>query len=209
MTTPTSVPLPPGGISRRLLSTILGFGVAFALGAAPFLGAKRIPGFEPLIAIFPEQHRNLLLPFSSLLMGIVALAIQFFAKERINRRSLRKGFVPILLVVVIGALALLILYTSYVVAVPNRMAGGNDLFIIGWSRLPSCNECRSDVDCIEGSAQDLESCWTGINQVKLALFLSYLIAIEGFAVLAGLLVLQQEEIRNQRPARRRPKNKPA
>lgn len=209
MTTPTSVSL-PGGISSRLLSNILGFGVAFALGAAPFLGAKRIPGFEPLIAIFPEKYRNLLIAFSSLLMGAVALAVQFFAGKAITRHGLKRGFVPVLLVMVAGVLALLILYVSYVVAIPNPVFGGDDLYIIGWSRLPSC-KCGSDADCIEGFAQDLASCWRGITQVKLALFFSYLIAIEGFAVLAGLLTLQQEKIRPPRRTapRKRTKSKRA
>lgn len=188
------VPLPEG-TSRRLVSMILGFGVGVGLAAALFLGAKRIPGFEPLIAIFPEEHQTLLIPFSSLLIGLVALAIEFYAGEAIARRSIRKSFGMLLLIVITSILTLLVTYVLFVRKVYNPIVEAYEMEIIGWSRLPPpfCN-CPpgNDVECIEGISYNIETCWSGrsIIMVKLALFFSYLIAIEGFAVLAGLLVLR-------------------
>lgn len=193
----------PTDLSRRFVSAILGFGVAVALFTGLFLGAKRIPGFEPLIAIFPQEHQNLLLPISSILIGFVAISVQFYAGERIARRSVRKGFGMILLIVVTATIALLALYVAYVVKIPNNLTGQDEVVVIGWSRLSTC-ECPptvEDKDCIAGLTFDIGSCWSSssINGVKLSLFLSYLIAVEGFAVLAGLLVLQPKA----RPSRTR------
>lgn len=192
----------PTALSRRLLSVLLGFGVAVALSAAPFLGAKRIPGFEPLVSLFPEEQRTILVVFSSFFIGLVALAIQFYAGERIARQSLLKGFGSILLIVAACGLVLLVLYLQFVRKVYNPHAGAYEVETIGWSRAAFC-ECPptySDAECIEGIAFRLESCWSesSITQVKLALFFTYLIAIEGFAVLAGLLVLQQDKIQKQK-----------
>jgi len=184
----------PTDLSRRFVSAILGFGVAVALFTGLFLGAKRIPGFAPLIAIFPQEHQSILLPVSSILIGLVALSVQFYAEEKIARKSIRKGFKVILQVVVAAIIALLALYLSYVKRVPNSLTGLDEIVVVGWSRLSTC-QCPStveDEDCIAGLTFDLGSCWsrTSITGVKLSLFLSYLTAVEGFAVLAGLLVLQ-------------------
>lgn len=204
LTKRSPIPLPTG-LPRKFLSELLVFGVACALSAAPFLGAKRIPWFEPLISIFPEEQRSLLIPVSSLLIGLVALAIQFYAGEAISRRSIRKGFPLILLIVLISIVSLLTLYVSYVVRLQVNVDEEVVVqrFVIGWYRLPTC-KCGSDLDCIIGASQAIEKCWSerSITQVKLALFLSYLIAIEGFAVLVGLLVLRGEKIRQQKIQKR-------
>lgn len=199
----------PTDLSRRFVSAILGFGVAVALFAGLFLGAKRIPGFEPLIAVFPQEHQSLLLPISSILIGLVALSVQFYAGEAIARKSIRKGFGLILLIVLAGTLALLVLYVGFVKKVPNNLTGLDEVVVIGWSRLSTCNCPPSDVACIGGLTFDLGSCWSeaSIAQVKLSLFLSYLVAVEGFAILAGLWVLQGEKSRPQaretRPRRKK------
>jgi hypothetical protein len=200
----------PTDLSRRLVSALLGFGVAVAVSTGVFLGATRIPGFEPLIAVFPQEHQSFLLPISSILIGLVALAVQFYAGEAIARKSLRKSFGVILLIVLAGTLALLFLYVRFVKKVPNNLTD-LEVVVIGWSRLPTCQCPPSDVECIGGLASDLGSCWSegSIAGVKLSLFLSYLIAVEGFAILAGLLVLQREKsLQQARAARARSKKSP-
>lgn len=193
MTEPAAFKLPrlSRGVPSRHVNTILIFGVAAVLGAAPFLGAQRIPGFAPLISVFGEEHRQLLLPVSSFLMGVIALAIQFYAGESIARQSIRRSFGMLLLVVAAGTIGLLVLYVSYVVKVPEIEVPS----VVGWSLRPNCCPPGSREDCIAGLAQDVEVCWSGVGQVKLALYLCYLVAIEGFVTLCGLLV-----IRPRRPA---------
>ena len=204
----------PTALSRRLVSILLGFGVAVAFCAAPFLGAKRIPGFEPLVSLFPEDQRTILVVFSSFFLGLVALAVQFLAGKRIARQSLAKVFGSILSIVVVCALVLLVLYMLYVRKVYNPSFDVYEVETIGWSRAAFC-ECPptfSDAECIEGIAFNLASCWkeSSITQVKLTLFFTYLIAIEGFVLLAGLLVLQEENIRigRRRTRTRRTRKRP-
>lgn len=185
------------GVPRRHLSTILVFGVAFVLGAAPFLGAKKIPGFVPLISVFGVEHRELLLPVSSFLMGLVALAIQFYAGESIASQSVRRSFGLLLLVVAAGTLGLVYLYAEKVV----KVEGFDEPFVIGWARYSDCPCPRgNNGECIAGLAQNVDDCWRGVGQVKLALYLCYLVAIEGFVTLCGLLVLQRPKRRTRRRA---------
>lgn len=203
------VPLP--AITRQFANYLLSFGVAVGLFAAPLLGAKRIPFFEPLVAIFPEEHQKLLIPVLTFCVGFAALAFQFFASETIARRSIRKAFIILLPFTVLSAVGLLLLSSSYIVRTRTRDV------VIGWSRLPSCL-CgyASDADCIDGLGPSLGRCWSSqsIFQVRASLFLSYFVAIESFATAVGLLVLQQEKIRQQKkkekkPAQRRRRPRPA
>jgi hypothetical protein len=202
----------PAGEARRFVSALLGFGVAVGLFAAPFLGAKRIPGFEPLIAVFPEEHRKLLIPVSTLLIGLVTLALQFYAGEAIARRNIRKGFLALSFVVVASIVALLVLYTGFVV---QDVGGYGKSYVIGWTRLPlpgcQCPPSANDRDCIEGLAFRLGSCWSdgSVFGVKVSLFLSYLISIEGFAGLVALLVLGQKRAREEEKEKQERERKPA
>ena len=215
---PTRLPLRlSDDVSSRFLSVIVGSGVVAGLLAAPFLGAQRIPGFEPLIALFSEREGKGLIPISTFLIGLLTLAVQFYAGEILVRRSIRKAF-PILFLIVVGSvLCLMLLYLSYVVSVWNELGGRDETFVVGWSRLSSetcgCPPSMDDDECIVGLAFDLSSCWSPRSRlgVRLSLFLSYLVAVEGFAALAGLIVLQRGLIRRQqrkktprRPRRRKP-----
>lgn len=194
----------PGGEVRSIVSTVLGFGISVALFLAPFLGKKSIPGFEPLIAVFPEEHKKLLIPVSSLLIGVVALVVQFYAGEFIARQRIRRGFFVLSLIVVAGLVALLILYSGFV-NVWEEPPGA--VVIVGWSRLPGCGCPPGNTkQCIEGLAfVDLGSCWSEGSRlgVRISIFLSYLVSIEGFAGLAGLYVLQRKKLLEQEKRRKK------
>ena len=205
------------GVPRRLASAILGSGVVVALFVAPFLGSRRIRGFEPLLSLFREDQQALPLAIATFFIGLVALAIQFFATESIARRSILRRFKLLLPAVAAGPLVLAILYLWHVAWVDVPIGEGvfrKQSFVVGWSRLTSC-ECldtESNAKCIEGLSYDeadFGSCWSegSILQVKLALLLLYLVAIEGFGILAGLLVLKPP--RKKRTPRKRKRRKPA
>lgn len=192
------------GVPRRQLNAILLFGVAFVIGAAPFLGAKRIPGFAPLISVFPERFHTILIPISGILFSVVALAVRFFSDEALTRRGVRRIFTILCVVVAAAAIGLLALWVAYV----HEVAELGKTFVIGWSQRPGCTCPPGDVaDCILGVAQEVDACWRGVFQVKLALFLCYLVAVEGFGVLAGLLVIRPDRRSSEKPAGKRARRK--
>jgi hypothetical protein len=194
--------LPP--FARQLVKYILGFGVGFALGLARFLGAFGIPGFVPLLALFPIESRVPLIPVSAFLMGLVAVGVQFYSDDAIDRRSLRKPFVVVSGVLVAGLVALLLLY-NFVVPIGTS----KERVIVGWSRLPSpgceCKTSDSDSKCVAGLAQELGTCWTesSIRWVRNGYYLTYLLVTGGFVALVGLLALQQKAKREERAVERR------
>lgn len=188
----------------------MGFGVAVATGAAVFLGMSRVPLFSPLLDAIPEELRELLLPLSSFLMGLVALAVQFYAGERIVRSRLRRRFTAGLLLLLVGLVALLGFTLALVkeVPLPVVLEDGRPavmVFIAGLWRKADC-QCGSVSleSCMEGLAYDVSGCWSGASIVlaKLSLALSYLALIGGFGALVGLLLLQ-ETARRQEAARKR------
>ncbi len=203
------------GALHRFASAILGSGVSVALFAAPFLGARHVPGFEPLLSLFPEEQRTLPVAISTIFIGLIALTVQFSAGESIARRSLKRRFKLLLPFVAAGPLVLAVIYLWSVVPVDVPLGNGafrQHSFIVGWVRLPDC-ECsptEHNAKCIQGLSYEeagFGSCWSerSIFQVKLALLLSYLVAIEGFGILAGLLVLKPPP---KRPSRRRQRREP-
>lgn len=187
--------LPPTAF--RYVRWMAAFGVAAAIGMAPLLGKLRVPFFEPLLQLLTEELQGISIPISSLLMGILAVAVQFYSDERIVRRSLKKRFGAVLIAVVISLLAFITLRTKCVVAVP--VEDWTELVVIGWSREAGCMCGPDDVKCIKDLAFQIGSCWSEGAQenAKLALQIAYLCLMGGFGALVGLLVLQ-DTARRQR-----------
>jgi len=79
-------------VLRRFITHVLSFGVSVGLGLAPFLGQKKVPGFRALLDLFPFQLQEVLIPIAAFLMGLVALAVQFYATEKVTRALLKGWF---------------------------------------------------------------------------------------------------------------------
>src|SRR5688572_28330666 len=60
-------PAPPG-LASKLLRYILGFGVSFGIGLAPYLGTFNIPGFTPVLSLIPKSIQNTAIPLAAILM---------------------------------------------------------------------------------------------------------------------------------------------
>lgn len=200
-------PRPPSELARRFVRYVVGFGVGVAIGLAPFLGVLRVPGFEALVSLYPLELRATLIPLSAFLMGLVAVVVQFYAGESLSRRAIGRRFRRGLAVLLAGFVALIVLYSVFVVRVDYDGGQRTAAVAIGWSRLPSCG-CGvvSDVDCLRElslSSPAIESCWGGrqLQLVRLALTLSYLLVTGGFGALAGLLLLSERASRRA-PTRR-------
>lgn len=197
-------PGPPTALSRRFVRYLVGFGVGVALGLAPFLGSIGMPGFTPLADLLPLTVQDPIAALAPIVMGVVAVAVQFGAESRIPRRRLRRRFGIALAVVAVGLLLLVILQALVVREVDVRGGERTVRYAVGLSRPPTC-ECPpalSDRDCIIELSLDpgsVETCW-GTGPVRLAglvLTLSFLLVIGGFGALVGLVLLQ-EELRRKR-----------
>jgi hypothetical protein len=187
--------------ARRFLQWVLGFGVAVGIGLAPFLGERKIPAFEALLEVLPQELRGILIPASALMMGIIAVGVQFYSGEFITRRSLRRRFLVTMISVLIGLLALILVRGSFVIPVTiDPEQGWQELVVIGWSRLDTCGCPKniSDEKCIERiGIDDVSSCWSTTG-VKNSLRLGYLCVMGSFGALVGLLILQTEMRRRER-----------
>jgi hypothetical protein len=186
--------LPP--TARRWVKSVIAFGVAAPVGLAPWLGKAHVPLFSALLETIPPELQKNLISFSAFLMGMVAAAVQFYSGDSISRKSLRKRFLAAF-IATLGGLLALIAMESYVIKVP--FGHHEEVFVIGWSRLPPEQGCLCPPDvsaCIKGIASHLDTCWSkpSQDQVKLTFELSYLLAMGGFGALIGILVLRQEVV---------------
>ncbi len=204
-------PALPTPLARRYVRYVVGFGVAVGIGLAPFLG--KVPGLDVLARLFPPDLRSTLIPFSALLMGVIAVAVQYYSTETISRPALRRRFTFSLVALVAGLFFLFILYSLLVVQLPIDGGRTNLPVIVSLSRTADC-PCKSsnDVEClaeISTSPRAVERCWGSrpLKMSRLALSLSYLLVTGGFGALIGLLLLQEESRRREATEAKRPRGK--
>lgn len=198
---------------RRFAGYMLGFGVSFAVGLAPYLGQKRVPGFTPILAFLPPALQNSAIALSAALMGVVAVVIQWYAGEHVSRGWLRKIFKRALCLVLASFVVLIVVHTRVVVTVEDLAGGPPDIFIVGLFRPdktdkygePICPPDMSNSRCIQSitvSKAAVESHWgsTNVQIGNLALILSYLLFMSSFGLLVGLLLLKDEKQDDPRQA---------
>jgi hypothetical protein len=205
--------LPPR--ARRFVRYVVGFGVGAAVGTAPFLGKVHVPGFDAVLALFPRDLRDVLIPLSAFAMGLVAVAVQFQGDEAgTSPRRLGTLFRRTLVGLVSLFVVLVALYSLWVVRVPIGEAGRTVAVVVSWQRLapPGCPcQTSSDLQCIGELSLNpaaIETCWGSgpLRVVRLVLSLIYLGLTSGFGALIGLLILFSEARRRAAPRpRRRPR----
>src|SRR5215216_996968 len=191
------LPEPPG-LGKRLVRYILGFGVSLAIGLAPFLGKVDIPLFDSLLSILPESEQAVLIPLSSALMAVIAVAVQWWAISKVSGAWLQRVFSRILVVLATSFALFLIVHNFWVVRVP--IAGGDEYvsFLVGFNR-PIRSPCGveiSDSRCIALLTFDptlISSFWgdRAIRVSRLLVFVSYLSFMGAFGALVGLLILKE------------------
>lgn len=189
---------PPTPAAERLVRYIVGFGVGIGVGLAPFLGQMDIPLFSPLLELYPVSLRPTLIPLSAFLMGVVAVAVEFYGWAKPSRASHRAAFKRTLQFTLIALVLLCIGYFFLVVTVPVPAVDGSIAFVVGASRKSSC-PCPSELsdgDCIKWLSFDpsaVAGCWGdfGVRLSQLLLSLSYLLVTGGFGALVGLMLLRK------------------
>jgi len=196
----------PTVLVGRFVRYVSGFMVGVGVGLAPFLGKVRVRGFTALLEIMPFQLQALLIPLSAFLMGLLAVAVQFYAGEKWKPEVLRQRFRFVFISILAGFVVLVIIYPFFVKRV--RLFTGEDVAVVVTSERLSTCKCPADSPdqlCIQLLSLDtdaLATCWGGPSLVwrELALEIPYLILTSGVGALIGLLLLQ-EEIKKQRRRR--------
>ncbi len=190
---------PPPRLAGKLARSILGFGVSFAIGLAPYLGTVGVPGFKPLLSLIPNSIQGVAIPIAAAVMGLVAALVQWWGSDQPPVKWRKKWFKRAVFLFLIGTVVLTTLRIFVVVRV--QFLGGKDAenFVVGFVRptKPPCTEDVSDAECIKLLTFDpsrIASFW-GDRQVRLAelsLILTYVALTSSFGLLVGLLLLGQQ-----------------
>lgn len=188
---------PPTPLARQFVRLLVGFGVGVGVGSAPFLGTVDVPLFEQIVEVFPNEGRNRLFALGAFAMGVVAVAIQFYAGESSSRQRVRRLFSRTLVVIVVALATLGVLVVKFVGQM-DVGGGGVASFVIAGERPAGC-PCParlSDQGCLSiltANPAVIDSCWDAdtTENVELALLGSYLLLTSGFGALIGLLLLQR------------------
>jgi hypothetical protein len=205
---PPSTPL-----ARRFVRHCVGFGVAVGVGLAPLLG--KVPGVDALTQLLPASLQGPpLIPITAFLMGVIAVAVQFYAGEKLGRTLIRRRF-KVTALVLLASLVLLFLFSKLWVV---RLTLGDGvqappLLVGAWKPAGCCDGIQSTSRCLEELSLDpaaIESCWGRALLVsELALSFAYLTVMGSFGALIGLLLLQQEALTARSRPRRKSEDRPA
>ena len=193
----TNKPKPPTKISNDFVRYLVGFGVGVAIGLAPYLGVLDIPLFTPLLSLIPVTLQDTVIPLSAAIMGVVAVVIEWYGRERITHAWLSKMFNRTLIIALIVFLVLVSIHTLFVVRIPIDSASDAVSFVVGLERplREPCTELISDAECIKLLTFDpslISSFWgdRSIRLASLVLMLTYLVFTSTFGALVGLVLLR-------------------
>ena len=191
-------PLTP--IGHRYLRYMLSIGVSLAVGLAPLLGKVGVPGFTPIIEVFPMDMRGgALIAFASFLMTLPAVAVQFYAGNAIAVHRVDRWFAPVLLALVPLTMLLYYIYSNTTTTVPIEEGRMTAVYVVGDEFLDDCpcKEARLRIQKCIGHAittnyVEVYDCYdrSQINRRRNSLGLLYLLVMLGFGALIGLIVLK-------------------
>jgi hypothetical protein len=226
---PPKEKLPP--LARMLVRYILGFGVSVAVGLAPYIGRLNVPLFTPLLSMMPVSLQDTAIPLSATLMGVVAVAIQWHGRDRLNRKWIEKSFKTTLALALLCLIVLVVVHPFAVATVKVGPERERMSFVVGVidsdkpqcpddpeeGRETDCNPCpqgMSPEECIGriGTSEGaIKSQW-GARQIavmSLLLLLPYLGFMTSFGLMVGLLLLEETRVRGaQRTRKPRPVKAP-
>ena len=190
--------LPPSrGLAASWARSLVTLSVGVGVGLAPYLGTMEVPFFKPLLDMIPESLRDTTIPLSAALMGLVAVAVEWYGRERLSPSLMRWGFGAALGGTLVALLAFMWIHASTVVTV-HAAGGSTKSFVVGTARPSTCGcpPTVSDEQCINGLSWNesaIAECW-GDRQIRragLVLRLNYLLTTGLFGALVGFLALRR------------------
>lgn len=187
--------------ASKWLRYVIAFSVTLAVRLAPLLGRVRIPGFSPIIELFPVNVRAVAVPFAAFVMAIPAVLVQYFAGERI--RFFRPRFVLSLALTLFALLLILFyLYGTYVIQVQTIGGAGSLSYIVGSKMKTKCECMKKQMDivpcigrAISTSSQEVDDCDEDqeLRRRKILLSMTHIVMTACFGALVGILVLKENE----------------
>jgi len=205
----------PSPFASSFARRILGFGVWFAIGMAPFLGKIQVPGFTAVVAMYPVTMQRWLIPLSGLVMGMIAVTIEFASERHHLQRTLTRWFMGTLAAFVVSLIVLIYLYKGVVTGVEQSVRLENDHIeqftqsvVTGSTRVPSplpdpecgCRPNQAASKCLVDISLDpanIDVCFgsKAVSTATVDLALVYLVLTGSFAAAVGLLMLEQRRRR--------------
>lgn len=176
---------------------VLGFGVSVGVGLAPYLGKLHIPLFSPMLSLIPASVQPIAIPLSAASMGIVAVVVQWYGSQHMNRDWVSRMFTRSIVICISCLVALTIIEFIAVVRVDVPAVGSTVSFAVGPFN-PNTPPCvgLSRADCIKHELSldeariDTYFGEQAANFTKLVLVLVYVLFMSMFGVLVGLLMLE-------------------
>jgi hypothetical protein len=188
---------------RKWISLVIGLSVGVALGLGPFLGKVAVPGFVPLLQLFPDGLRTTALILSSFLMGLVAVGVHYYADVSIRKGKLDRLFLAFMVACALSFFSLFFVYQSCTTVVDSPGAHAQFTFITGFGeRLPSCasacDPTLSPADCIVKLGFNpaiIATCFgsSAIGHATTAMLLAYLLVMSTFGGIIGVLTYKRSK----------------
>jgi len=108
---------PPSGFSADLGRSVRWFTIWLLVGMAPFLGKVKVPGLAALIELYPSSLQGWLIPVSGVLMGMIAVIVEFAGSTPTPKRTVRRWLARTSGIFAISFVLLVCVYTFAVVQV--------------------------------------------------------------------------------------------
>jgi hypothetical protein len=211
MSSASRTALPPlEGASKVFVQRALEFMVSAAIGLAPLLGKTRVPGFESVLALYPQQLQGSLVPLSSFVMGAAVLTTDFFLRGKVpSEARARALFRRMLSLLGLSLIGILTIYSLAVAAVPYNNGEDHASFVIGFPPQRYASElCRkscagiSPAECIKrqtGFRTDVVTSCFGQTAVSLAGLVGSICYLTLMGTLAAMIGLGIVTHRRPRP----------
>jgi hypothetical protein len=194
-----SKPPKPPPLASTYVRLALAFGVTVAAGFAPLLGRVGIPGFTAILAVFPVNVQDGVVPFAAFIMALPAVALQFYADDRVSLKRIRRWFMIVFIMIIVAVTALFMMFTMFVIDVRVPGMSQTVRYVVGSRMAQDCPCIRLHLPirrCVGAPAgltvatEDVEGCFNEqeVTSRKLSLSLVYFVVMGGFGVLIGLLV---------------------
>jgi hypothetical protein len=189
-------PLPP--VALKFLQYFLAFVISIGVGTAPIWGGGKIPGYQSILDVFPQELQDVI-PWASILMSITAVGVQFASRELLGRRRIRRAFWATFVALVVLVPASYTVYKAFVIRINVPGADTKVTYLVGATPLPSCECARRGLEIrecigrqISVNPDDVSACFPREQISTRASILSgmYMLLMLALAMLIGLLVLQ-------------------
>jgi lysylphosphatidylglycerol synthetase-like protein (DUF2156 family) len=190
--------IPLRGVASKFVRSLLAFVISVGVGTSPLWGGGKIPGYQSILDVFPQDLQDVI-PWASILMSITAVGVQFASRELLGRRRIKRAFWATFCALIVLVLASYPVYKAFVVRINVPGAGSKVAYLVGSTPLPSCECAKRGLEIrecigreISVNPDDVSACFPREQISTRASILSglYMLLMLALAMLIGLLVLQ-------------------